>query len=64
MAVVYPGITGVRISNINGQKIRTLNFGPVNSKVVEVGDLNSGTYFVTATTPKGNYTMPFFQSSR
>ena len=61
MAVVYPGMTGVRISNINGQEIRTLNFGPVNSKVVEVGDLNSGTYFVTALTPKGNYTMPFIK---
>jgi hypothetical protein len=61
MAVVYPGMTGVKISNINGQEIRTINFGAVNSKVVEVGDLNAGNYFVTALTPKGNYTMPFIK---
>jgi hypothetical protein len=61
MAVVYPGMTGVRIANINGQEIRTLKFGAVNSKVVEVGDLVPGTYFVTALTSKGSYTMPFIK---
>ncbi len=59
MAVVYPGITGVKISSVNGQEIRTLNFGTTNSKVIEVGDLEAGTYFVTALTAKGNFTMPF-----
>ncbi len=61
MAVLYPGMTGVKISNINGQEIRTINFSSANQKVIEVGDLNSGTYFVTALTPKGNYTMPFIK---
>lgn len=61
MAVVYPGITGVRISNINGQEIRTIKFGTVNSKVVEVGDLTAGMYFVTALTAKGNHTMQFMK---
>jgi hypothetical protein len=61
MAVVYPDMTGVRISNINGQEIRTLKFGHVNSKVIEVGDLKTGMYFVTALTSKGNFTMSFMK---
>ncbi len=59
IAVVYPEMTGVRLLNINGQEIRTLNFGLTSSKVVEVGDLATGTYFVTAITSKGDFTMPF-----
>jgi hypothetical protein len=61
MAVLYPGMTGIKISNINGQEIRTLKFGASTQKVIEVGDLNAGTYFVTAFTPKGNFTMPFIK---
>jgi hypothetical protein len=61
MAVVYPGMTGVRISNMNGQEIRTLQFGEADSKVVEVGDLKTGTYLLTAITPKGHFTMPFIK---
>lgn len=61
MAVVYPGMTGVRITNVNGQEIRTLNFGQVNSKVIEVGDLKTGMYFVSALTSKGNFTMSFMK---
>lgn len=61
MAVIYPEMTGVRISGINGQEIRTIQFGLINSKVIEVGDLSTGTYFVTALTSKGNFTMPFIK---
>lgn len=61
LAVVYPEITGVRISNINGQEIRTINFGLTNSKVIEVGDLKSGMYFATALTSKGSFTMQFMK---
>jgi hypothetical protein len=61
MAVVYPEMTGMRISNINGQEIRTIKFNLANQKVIEVGDLHSGTYFVTALTAKGNFTMPFIK---
>lgn len=61
MAVLYPGMTGVKISNINGQEIRTIKFGTSNQKVIEVGDLSTGTYFVTAFTSKGNFTMPFIK---
>jgi len=61
MALLYPGMTGVRLSNINGQEIRTVKFGVANQKVIEVGDLGTGTYFVTALTAKGNFTMPFIK---
>lgn len=61
MAVLYPGMTGLRILNINGQEIRTVKFGAANQKVIEVGDLSSGSYFVTALTAKGNFTMPFIK---
>jgi hypothetical protein len=61
MAVLYPGMTGLRILNINGQEIRTIKFGTANQKVIEVGYLSSGPYFVTAITAKGNFTMPFIK---
>jgi hypothetical protein len=61
MAVLYPEMTGVKISNINGQEIRTIKFGTSNQKVIEVGDLSAGTYFVTAIASKGNFTMPFIK---
>ncbi len=61
MAVLYPEMTGLRISGINGQEIRTIKFSTANQKVIEVGDLKTGTYFVTAFTSKGNFTMPFIK---
>ncbi len=61
MAVQYPEMTGVRISNIQGQEIRTVSFGLTNSKVIEVGDLTPGIYLATAITAKGNFTMRFMK---
>lgn len=61
MAVLYPGMSGLKILNINGQEIRTVKFETANQKVIEVGDLTTGTYFVTALTSKGNFTMPFIK---
>lgn len=61
IAVVYPGMTGVKLSNVSGQEIRTVQFGVTNSKVIEIGDLNPGMYFATALTSKGNFTMQFMK---
>ena len=61
VAVVYPGMTGIKISNISGQEIRTVNFGVRDSKVLEIGDLNPGVYLATALTQKGNFTMQFIK---
>ncbi|MGE0021426.1 MAG: T9SS type A sorting domain-containing protein [Draconibacterium sp.] len=61
IAVVYPGMTGVKLSNVSGQEIRTVQFGMTNSKVIEIGDLKPGMYFATALTSKGNFTMQFMK---
>jgi len=61
IAVVYPGMTGVKLSNVNGQEIRTVQFGVTNSKVIEIGDLKPGMYLATALTAKGNFTMQFMK---
>lgn len=61
IAVQYPEMTAVRISNIQGQEIRTVSFGLTNSKVIEVGDLKPGIYLATAITPHGDFTMRFMK---
>jgi hypothetical protein len=61
MAVQYPGMTGITVSDVLGRQIRSISFPAVDSKVIEVGDLHSGIYFVTAVTAHGNYTMPFMK---
>ena len=59
VAVQYPGMKALKLSNLQGQEIRTINFGIADSKVVEVGDLKPGFYLATAITEKGNFTMQF-----
>ncbi|MFO7668794.1 MAG: T9SS type A sorting domain-containing protein [Bacteroidales bacterium] len=61
MAVVYPGMTAITLSDIMGRKIRTLSFPITDSKVIETGDLNTGIYFVTADTRDGRITMRFMK---
>ncbi len=61
VAVLYPEIRGVRISNIQGQEIKLLRFDPTNSQVVEIGELKPGMYFMTALTAKGDFTMQFMK---
>jgi hypothetical protein len=58
-AVVFPGMYSITISDILGKKIRTITFAPRDSKVIEVGDLKTGLYVVTAETATGAYTVPF-----
>ena len=61
MAVVYPGMTRIILSDIMGRQIRTLNFPITDSKVIETGDLYTGIYFVTADTRDGRITMRFMK---
>jgi hypothetical protein len=61
MAVVYPGMSGITLSDIMGRQIRTLNFPITDSKVIETGDLSTGIYFVTADTRDGRITMRFMK---
>lgn len=58
-AVVYPGMYRITVSDILGKKIRTISFAPRDSKVIEVGDLKTGLYVITAETATGAYTLPF-----
>jgi hypothetical protein len=61
VAVMYPEMTGVKISNIQGQEMKTVRFDRTDSKVVEIGELKPGLYFATAITAKGNFTMQFLK---
>lgn len=61
MAVQYPGMTGITISDIMGRQIRTMKFATTDSKVIETGDLKTGIYFVTAETASGRVTMRFLK---
>jgi hypothetical protein len=61
MAVNYPGMTGIILSDIMGRKIRSMKFATTDSKVIETGDLKTGIYFVTAETPQGKVTMRFLK---
>lgn len=61
VAVMYPEMTGVKISDIRGQEIKTVRFNRADSKVVEIGELKPGMYFATALTAKGNFTMQFLK---
>ncbi len=61
MAVQYPGMTGITVSDLLGRQIRSISFPAVDSKVIEVGDLQTGIYLVTAETAHGEYTMPFMK---
>jgi hypothetical protein len=59
MAVQCPDMTGITVSDQLGRKIRSISFASTDSKVIEVGDLKTGIYLVTAECRNGNFTMPF-----
>jgi len=61
MAVQYPGMSGITISDIMGRQIRTMKFAVTDSKVIETGDLKTGIYFLTAETADGKVTMRFLK---
>jgi hypothetical protein len=57
LAVQYPGMNGITLTDVMGRQVKTFRFGTTHSKVVNVGDLTPGIYFVTAESVYGNYTM-------
>jgi hypothetical protein len=61
MSVQYPEMTGISVSDIMGKKVKSFSFQKVDAKVIEVGDLQTGTYFVTVETENGNYTASFIK---
>jgi len=59
MSVRYPEMTGLTISNVLGQTLKSFAFQTTQSKVLELGDLQTGVYFVTVESGDGIYTVPF-----
>jgi hypothetical protein len=61
MAVQYPDMKGLTISNILGETLKSVKFQTANSKVLELSDLKTGVYFVTVETGSGTYTSKFMK---
>ena len=61
MAVSYPGMTSITVYDIMGKQIRSMTFAPVDSKVIETGDLHTGIYFLTAVSGNDRITMKFMK---
>jgi hypothetical protein len=61
LAVQYPGMNGIILSDVMGRQVRTMQFDVASSKVINVEHLTPGIYFVTAETTKGQYTMRFLK---
>jgi hypothetical protein len=61
MAVVYPEMTGITVTDVLGKTVKTLAFPMRDNKVVEVGDLSTGVYYVTVESTNGYFTVPFMK---
>lgn len=61
MAVQYPDMTGLTISNMLGKTIQSYKFNKTNSKVIELNELSAGIYFISVESGKGNYTSKFMK---
>ncbi len=61
MAVQYPEMTGLTISDILGKTVKSFQFRKANSKVLELGDLNTGIYFISVESGNGSFTSKFYK---
>jgi hypothetical protein len=62
MAVKYAdGLTGITLTDVMGRQVRTMNFGLTDNKVINVSELATGIYFLTAETVNGKVTMRFLK---
>ena len=59
LAVKYPGIRSITVSNMIGQKVKEFRFPASDQKVIYVSDLNDGIYFLTMETEKGEVSAKF-----
>ncbi len=59
ITIQYPEIRQVTITNIIGQRIRSLEFLHTGHKVVDVSSLESGVYFITLDTADGIVSTKF-----
>ncbi|MBL7112712.1 MAG: T9SS type A sorting domain-containing protein [Bacteroidales bacterium] len=61
MSVQYPEMTGLTVTDLLGKTLKSYKFQRANSKVIELGELQTGLYFVTVETGNGNYNAPFIK---
>jgi len=61
MFVQSPEMTSLAISNLLGQTVKTFNFDQVNSKTINVAELQSGIYFITVESATGSFTSKFMK---
>ncbi|MCB8994646.1 MAG: T9SS type A sorting domain-containing protein [Bacteroidales bacterium] len=61
MAVQFPGMTNIRISDLLGKTIRTFEYSKSNGRVLELSDLHSGIYFLTVDSDSGSHTVKFLK---
>ncbi|HDS08512.1 MAG TPA: T9SS type A sorting domain-containing protein [Bacteroides sp.] len=61
LTVQYPGIYRIAISNIVGQRVKTLEFQATGHKVFDVSDLKTGLYFMTLETADGSISTKFIR---
>ena len=59
--VQHADMTGITIRNIAGQTVRNISFHSVGTKTIEVGDLNSGVYFLSVKSESGLHTSRFIK---
>lgn len=59
MAVQFPEMTGLTITDILGRAVKSFKFQTANSKVLELDDLNTGIYFISVESASGFYTSKF-----
>jgi len=59
MSVQYPEMTGITLSDIQGKTLKSFKFQTTGSKVIELAELQPGTYIVTAETSEGSFSGTF-----
>jgi hypothetical protein len=61
MAVMYPEMKSITVSNVLGKTVMTSTFEKTNSKVLEMGALQTGIYFLTVEATSGTFTSKFLK---
>ncbi|MCK4748059.1 MAG: T9SS type A sorting domain-containing protein [Bacteroidales bacterium] len=59
ITVQYPDMSGVTISNVLGQSVKSLEFQYTDHEVIEVSDLEAGLYFIILDTADGMVSSKF-----
>lgn len=61
MSVLFPGMTGLKVYDVLGKNVYNLSFTKTGNKVVELGQLPTGTYILAVETENGRFTSRFLK---